>query len=196
MHQGQRDTTRRLRGSLRNVGDADAPLLDRVPTVDEFGGPVGDLLIPMPRLRAKSESQIRKITHEIQNVLESFGRAVVFAELNVNRNQLWISVRPSPGIRALIAAGIHQRYLATKLVAHLYERQMRPLSRFFDQKPVGIVLLFMLDQFVARCSAKRFKICNGARIGGEDFQGTVDRDVIQRFPCFENWQRAIQSFRI
>jgi len=95
------------------------PLLNRVPTRDEFGKPLSDLMILLPGLRDKPRIQISLAIQEIHEVLAGFPDAVVFAEFNVKTNLLWVSVRPLRGIRAAIAGAIRNKVPEAKLVSHL-----------------------------------------------------------------------------
>ena len=73
---------------------ATEPLLERVPSCDEFGKPLSDLMILLPGMRDKPKPHITRAIQDIQAVLVGFPEAVVFPEFNVQRNLLWVSVRP------------------------------------------------------------------------------------------------------
>ena len=94
------------------------PLLNRVPTCDEFGKPLSDLMVLLPGFRDKPKFKITRAIQDVRAVLSSFPEAVVFAEFNVPRNLLWVSVRPIRGIRASIANAIRQKVPEAKLVSH------------------------------------------------------------------------------
>jgi hypothetical protein len=100
-------------------GPAAEPLLERVPTRDEFGKPLSDLMMLLPGLRDQSRQHINGAIQDVHDVLDGFPDAVVFAEFNVKRNMLWISVRPVHGIRTAIATAIRERVPEAKLVSHL-----------------------------------------------------------------------------
>lgn len=101
------------------INAANEPLLDRVPTRDEHGKPLGDLMVLVPGLRDKSQVQINRTIQQIHAVLEGFSGTVVFAEFNLMRNTLWISVRPIRGIRVKIANALREIVPEAKLVSHL-----------------------------------------------------------------------------
>lgn len=94
-------------------------MLERVPTRDECGRPLGDLMMLLPGLRGKSRFHITQTIQSIHDVLAGFHNAVVFAEFNVKTNLLWISVRPTRGIRVAVASAIRDRVPEAKLVSHL-----------------------------------------------------------------------------
>ncbi|MGR8948509.1 MAG: hypothetical protein ACU84Q_10705 [Gammaproteobacteria bacterium] len=102
-----------------NFSPASGTLLERVPTVDEGGKPLGDLLVILPKLRDKPAHQIGTAVDGIARALAQFSNTIVFAELNIQRNSLWVSMRPHPGIRASIAHAIRFEVPDAKLVAHL-----------------------------------------------------------------------------
>lgn len=74
------------------------PLWKRVPTQDTDGTMLSDFMMIIPRLRDKPRDVIESTAHRIENVLISYKRDVVFADLNLGLNVLWVSVRPVPGI--------------------------------------------------------------------------------------------------
>ena len=98
---------------------ASEPLLKRVPSRDENGKPLGDLMILVPGLRKQPRHEIAQTIQKIHDALAQFADAVVFAEFNVSKNLLWVSVRPTAGIRLQIAGAIQQHVPHAKLVAHL-----------------------------------------------------------------------------
>lgn len=101
------------------IGSANEPLLDRVPTTDENGKPLGDMMMIIPGLRNKPQAYIAQTVQNIHDALNRFSATVLFAEVNVHRNLLWISVRPVEGVRAGIAGAIQERVPGAKLVSHL-----------------------------------------------------------------------------
>lgn len=73
------------------------PLYERVPTRDEFGHPLSDFMMLIPGLRDRPQRQFADTLARINAVLVQF-HEVVFADLNVRLNLLWVSVRARPGI--------------------------------------------------------------------------------------------------
>ena len=100
-------------------GPAVGSLLDRVPTVDECGKPLGDMLVILPRLREKTSHEVTLTARGLDRALSQFSGQIMFAELNVNRNTLWVSMRPTKGIRACIASAIRLEVPDAKLIGHL-----------------------------------------------------------------------------
>jgi len=74
------------------------PLWKRVPTHDEQGKPLSDFMILIPRLSKRSLRRQQATLDSLQRVLEEYRHVVVFADLNLRLNLLWVSVRPQPGI--------------------------------------------------------------------------------------------------
>lgn len=76
---------------------AHEPLYARVPTRDEEGRVLSDFMMLLPGLRDRPQGQFTDTIARIQWVLNQF-REIVFADLNVPLNLLWVSVRAKPGI--------------------------------------------------------------------------------------------------
>ncbi|HET9122524.1 MAG TPA: hypothetical protein VFN52_03365 [Acidiferrobacteraceae bacterium] len=85
--------------ALRPAG----PLYERAPTRDEDGTRLSDFMMLIPGLRARPEHQFRDALRKIEMVLAQF-QEVVFIDLNVPLNLLWVSVRPRPGVILEIAS--------------------------------------------------------------------------------------------
>ncbi len=73
------------------------PLYERVPTRDADGHPLTDFMVLIPGLRERPPQQFHAVLADIQAVLGQF-REVVFVDLNVPLNLLWVSARAKPGI--------------------------------------------------------------------------------------------------
>ncbi len=93
------------------------PLWRRVPTRDADGVRLSDFMMVIPGLRTWSESRLMQTVDRIDGVLRAHRHAVVFADLNLRINVLWVSVRPIPGIIVHLAALIHALVPEAKLVA-------------------------------------------------------------------------------
>jgi len=91
------------------------PLWKRAPTYHE-GHPVSDFMMLIPRLKRRSEQQIQQTIDAIQTVLQTYHKAVVFADLNIKLNLLWVSVKPIPGICLELPAAIQLCVPEAKLV--------------------------------------------------------------------------------
>lgn len=102
-----------------SILDGSEPLRKRAPVVDEHGKALSDFMVIFPGLRKKSALRIQNTTREIHMVLSSFGDAVVFAELNIAINLLWVSIRPVAGIRFEIAEALRSRIPSARLVSHI-----------------------------------------------------------------------------
>lgn len=84
------------------------PLYERVPTHDENGKPLSDFMMLIPGLKQASTLRIHRVVAGLQVVLGQH-REVIFADLNVSRSVLWVSVRSIPGIIPEIAGAIRIR---------------------------------------------------------------------------------------
>lgn len=87
------------------VFESNQPLYERVPTRDEFGQRLSDFMMLFPGLRERPAHQLADTLGRIQAVLGQYAE-VVFADLNVRLNLLWVSVRPKPGVILEISGAI------------------------------------------------------------------------------------------
>ncbi|HQU16479.1 MAG: hypothetical protein B7Z66_05095 [Chromatiales bacterium 21-64-14] len=95
------------------------PLRKRVPLHDEHGRALADFMMIIPGLRNKPQRIIQRCVKEIQAVCARFDDAVVFVELNVKLNLLWVSHRPTPGVCAEITGALQERIPEALLVGWL-----------------------------------------------------------------------------
>ncbi len=105
--------------SLFPLLDASQPLRKRAPAVDENGRALSDFMVIIPNLRKRSELQIQAVMQDIHRVLSGFSDTVVFAELNLALNLLWVSFRPVSGVCNEIAQAIRACIPEARLVAHM-----------------------------------------------------------------------------
>ncbi len=92
------------------------PLYQRVPKQDEHGRLLSDFMILVPGMRDWPRPKLMDAMAGMQAVLGTF-QEVVFADLNLPLNLLWVSVKPEPGIIAKIAAQLTCRIPEAKLVS-------------------------------------------------------------------------------
>lgn len=97
------------------------PLWRRAPGRDRQGRPLSDFMMIIPGLRSRPAAQVQNTVHRIQGVLARYGKAVVFADLNLRLNTLWVTVRPVPGICLELPAVIKHLVPEALLVAHRQE---------------------------------------------------------------------------
>jgi hypothetical protein len=93
------------------------PLWQRVPTRTADGRPLGDFMMLIPALSRQPQHLIAHTVAAIDAVLEEYREAVVFADLNLRLNVLWVSVRPIPGICLELPTALALRVPEAKLVA-------------------------------------------------------------------------------
>ena len=96
------------------------PLWQIAPTRDLAGKRLTDFMMLIPRLRSRPRVEIERASREIQAVL-SLHQDVVFADLNLKLNLLWVSLRPRPGAISELVAAIRLRVPEAVLVAHYAE---------------------------------------------------------------------------
>ncbi len=93
------------------------PLWNYVPTRDSEGTRLSDFMMLIPKLRKQPQPHIQHVLQQLQEVLEFYHHAVVFADLNLKLNLLWVSVKPVPGICLELPAAILDRIPEARLVA-------------------------------------------------------------------------------
>ncbi len=97
------------------------PLWRRVPTRDETGAALCDFMMVIPGLREKPPVQMQAVVRNIERILRHYDTIVVFADLNLRINVLWVSLRPVPGMTLELASMIHAQVPEAKLVAQRFE---------------------------------------------------------------------------
>lgn len=93
------------------------PLWQLAPTRDSAGQRLTDFMMLIPRLRNRTPAEIEQASRAIQSVLE-LHQDVVFADLNLKLNLLWVSLRPRPGAISELTAAIRLRVPEAVLVGH------------------------------------------------------------------------------
>ncbi len=105
-----------IRTSLHCCLQAHEPLYKRVPTRDERGRLLSDFMMLIPGLKEWPRGRFVDRLAGIQAVLGGF-EEVVFADLNVPLNLLWVSVRARPGVIAEVAASLQTRVPEARIVS-------------------------------------------------------------------------------
>ena len=93
------------------------PLWRIVPTRDENGRLLTDFMMLIPRLKENSAGEVERTSGYIYSVL-TLHSEVVFADLNLALNLLWVSLRPKRGAMSEIAAAIRVLVPEAVLVAN------------------------------------------------------------------------------
>ena len=92
------------------------PLWQIVPTRGADGRPLGDFMMLIPGLRSQPQHALNTTLTNIQQVLEQY-REVVFVNLNLKINVLWVSVNCRPGIILELVTSIQRLVPEALLVA-------------------------------------------------------------------------------
>ena len=92
------------------------PLWQVVPTRGEDGRPLIDFMMIIPGLRSRPQYAINTTLNNLQRVLEQY-REVVFVNLNLKINVLWVLVNFRPGIILELATSIQRLVPEALLVA-------------------------------------------------------------------------------
>lgn len=103
--------------TLTEAGSPALPLWQLAPTHDSSGHLLTDFMMLIPRLRTRPPGEIERASRDIQAIL-ALHQDVVFADLNLKLNLLWVSLRPRQGAIAELVAAIRLRVPEAVLVAH------------------------------------------------------------------------------
>lgn len=99
------------------------PLWKRVPTRGEDGRPLSDFMMLIPGLSRQPVERLEHVLQAINEVLIAYRDVVVFADMNLRLNVLWLSVRPVPGICLELPIALKLRVPEAKLIAHKIGRE-------------------------------------------------------------------------
>ncbi|MEK7711627.1 MAG: hypothetical protein AAB312_01080 [Pseudomonadota bacterium] len=109
-----------VRGATAFSIEVNLPLYQRVPVRDENGRPLSDFMVILPGLRERPRHEFAETLALLQAVLVSFSE-VVFVDLNVPLNLLWVSVRSRPGVILELFGAVKLHLPEAKLVGHRRE---------------------------------------------------------------------------
>jgi hypothetical protein len=96
------------------------PLWKRVPTRTESGELTADFIMILTGLKQLTPYTQQSIFERLYEVLNIYEKFILFAEVNLQINTLWVSHRPQPGLGAEIAAMIHDRVPQAKLISQRF----------------------------------------------------------------------------
>lgn len=99
------------------------PLWQRAPTHDNEGHPLSDFMMLIPKLSKRSQIQINQTLKRLQDVLNHYQDTVVFVDLNLRLNVLWVSVKPVPGICLELPTAIKSCVPEALLIAQAPQQQ-------------------------------------------------------------------------
>jgi hypothetical protein len=98
------------------------PLWKLAPTRDENGGPVSDVLMIIPKLKTKSERHIKDTLANIEFALKQFNNEILFANMDMKLNTLWVSFKAVPGVYVDIVATLKTNVPEAVLVGDSHSR--------------------------------------------------------------------------
>lgn len=101
--------------------EPNTPLWKRAPTKDEEGNNVVDFMMLIPKLNKQGTPHIKNTINQLSLILTHYSSHIVFADLNMKINVLWISVKPSKGICLEIPTAIRAAVPEAVLIAEQYE---------------------------------------------------------------------------
>lgn len=97
--------------------DPIVPLYQRAPNQDEHGKALTDFMMVIPRLRHQPPRHIQTTIGRIETVLTRYSESVVFADLNLKINVLFVVTRPVAGICLELPVALNEAVPEALLVA-------------------------------------------------------------------------------
>jgi len=99
------------------------PLWQRVPKRDAAGRPYIDFMMFAPRLNRRPAHEQESVVLLLREVLAGYenrvaGSRVVFADLNLKINVLWVSLENRPGLMSELVAALRMKVPEFHLVGH------------------------------------------------------------------------------
>ena len=98
------------------------PLLKLAPTRDNEGGPVSDILMIIPKLKTRPESYIKDTLANIEFALKQFINEILFANIDMKLNTLWVSFKAVPGVYVNIVSTLKTNVPEAVLVGDMSSR--------------------------------------------------------------------------
>lgn len=113
------------------------PLWRRAPTRDDSGKRLSDFMLLIPGLRQRPHTDLHDVVARIDQILELYRPTVTFADLNLELNVLWVTVKPIPGVCRQIVLAIQDQVPEALLVASRFPADpfARPRRRFLGLLP-------------------------------------------------------------
>jgi hypothetical protein len=93
------------------------PLRERLPQQQARGSTLADFMVLIPGLRDRAPDGLARRIDLLREVLGRYSDLVVFADLNLQLNLLWVSVQPRPGATLEVAGCIRAVLPEARLVA-------------------------------------------------------------------------------
>ena len=94
----------------------------------------------IPKLKSWPQHRMEAVLQQIQHVLAGYGDQVAYADLNMNLNVLWVSVRSTPGICIDLPAALRDRVPEAVLVASRFEALLGEANRSRKKRRWGFLL--------------------------------------------------------
>lgn len=98
------------------------PLWKLAPTRDADGGPVSDVLLIIPKLKTRPEQHIKDTLANIEFALKQYSNEILFANLDMKLNTLWVSFKAVPGVYVDIVSTLMHNVPEAVLVGDTHSR--------------------------------------------------------------------------
>lgn len=95
------------------------PLWKIAPTRDADGNCVSDLLMIIPKLKSKPKYYIQNTLSEIEVALKQYRHLILFANVDLKLNTLWVSFKAQPGLFTDIATTLRRHVPEAVLVGDM-----------------------------------------------------------------------------
>ena len=96
------------------------PLWKIAPTRDEEGNRTSDLLMIIPKLKTRPKQHIQNTLSEINAALNQFKHLILFVNVDMKLNTLWVSFKAKPGLFAEITTALKLHVPEAMVVGDMY----------------------------------------------------------------------------
>ena len=96
------------------------PLWKIAPTRDEDGNRTSDLLMIIPKLKTRPKHHIQNTLSEINAALNQFKHLILFVNVDMKLNTLWVSFKAEPGLFAEITSALKLHVPEAMVVGDMY----------------------------------------------------------------------------
>jgi len=96
------------------------PLWKIAPTRDEDGNRTSDLLMIIPKLKTRPKHHVQQTFSDIETALNQFKHLVLFVNVDMKLNTLWVSFKSEPGLFAKICTALKLHVPEAVVVGDMY----------------------------------------------------------------------------
>jgi hypothetical protein len=104
------------------------PLWQRAPSKQADGAPLADLMMLIPGLKHYTPLQLTRLQSHLESVVTEFGKKIVFSDINLKLNVVWVTLLPEPGLCHEVALAIRKRIPEAVMVGNQLKTTSKKLK--------------------------------------------------------------------